>query len=461
MVKYLLTLVLLFSMVISALAKNINSSDNGLIIIIPRGNGVIVDDVSGDITHTSGPNYTSALLNTLNAHYNIKLGDEFYILPDFMSITQMPKAGLQVAYTNCNNYGKTSPSGKALYNPMNYVINYSSLPLINFDELTDATARKDLGGCIPGSDVTKLYATPIKNGDPQNIVLPMINGSAAEVNMANSATLKTLADDIASVINNDQNASGVSFDLENPSLSSTATTNFIGELAQQLALKGKIVAIYDANLAALAPISNQYHNVIALVSLYGMKGYSAPPKVSDYQTFTTDHVVKAYFGGDGKNIPVLFVSPAAATAELYANQETYNPITSTSTSTSTSTKPNDNCADFDSNTSTILSSILNITPSAFWVECVNAENTLGTSQSEYFMAALNSITSGSGSNNKTLIGTVLYNEKPSGFNAINCAKHNKNYKFLYGAKPKICAVNYPENISTHEWDHLSSWAIPN
>jgi len=451
MVKYLLTLVLSFSMAISALAKNINSSDNG--VIIPTGNGVIVDDVSGDITLTSGSNYTSALLNTLNAHYNIKSGDKFYILPDFMSITQMPKAGLQVAYTNCNNYGKTSPSGKALYNPMNYVINDSSLPLINFDELTDATARKDLGGCIPGSDVTKLYATPIKNGDPQNIVLPMINGSAAEVNMANSATLKTLADDIASVINNDPNASGVSFDLENPSLSSTATTNFIGELAQQLALKGKIVAIYDANLAALAPISNQYHNVIALVSLYGMKGYSAPPKVSDYQTFTTDHVVKAYFGGDGKNIPVLFVSPAAATAELYENQETYNP--------STSTKVNDSCANFDSNTSTILTSILNITPSTYLAGCVKVTNPLVTSQSEYFIAALNSITSGSGSNNKTLIGTVLYNEKPSGFNAINCAKHNKNYKFLYGAKPKICAVNYPENISTHEWDHLSSWAIPN
>jgi hypothetical protein len=453
MVKYLLTLVLSFSMALSALAKNINSSDNG--VIIPTGNGVIVDDVSGDITLTSGSTYSSTLLHTLSSNYNIKSVDKFYIMPDFMSITQLPKAGLglKLAYTNCKNYGKTSPSGKALYNPMDYVINYSSLPLINFDELTDTTARKDLGGCVSGNDITKLYASPIKKGYSPYIVLPMINGSAATINTASPAVLKTLADQIASIIINDPNAAGISFDLESPSLTNAATTNFIGELAEQLAKKGKLVAIYDANLLALASISDQYHNVIALVSLYGMKGYSTAPTVKEYQTYTTEHVVKAFFGGNGKNIPVLFVSPAAATSELYVNQETYN-VTGNKTL---------KCADFDSNTTEILTSILKITPSTFLAECVNAKNPNAsvTSQSQYFIAALDSIRAGSGSANKTLIGTLLYNEKPSGFNAINCAKDNKNYKYLYDSKPKTCVVNYPENISINEWKYLSSWEITN
>ncbi|MEQ9618022.1 MAG: alpha/beta hydrolase [Deltaproteobacteria bacterium] len=431
--------------VISFVGANVTNS-------IPTGNGVIVDDVAQDITCDSGGSCTSTLLQTLETSYDAS-GQNFYILADFASINNLPNGSLMTADTAC-------PS-----DPGNSVLNYLSLPLIKESVLS----LPELGTCLPGATVTNIYKNQSKDGE-NRIVLPMINGSADEINNASMGTLIKLADDIADTINNDPNADGVAFDLESPTLSENATTVFIGELAKQLSAEGKYIAIFDPKLQQLAPISTQYNNIIALVALYdyGLNPSAPyePLSVSTYQQHTSNNAVEAYFGGFGKDIPVLFVTPAAATTTLWEHLNVYNTnfpngidpmLSETPVGCSMSSLPVN-----------ILNQFLAAPPNGknpldyYLSQCQRYNNPNSTTQLDYFNASLSAITSGynaSTNKNRKLIGTALYNQKPDGFYGLTCAKNTYSL-FDTPSLYKKCLGFYPESISDSMWSSLKQWSIP-
>lgn len=433
--------------VTSFLAANVTNA-------IPIGNGVIVDDVAQDITCASGgASCSSALLQTLASNY-AGSGENFYIIADFASITNLPSGSLSPAHTECDGSS-----------PLDYVLNYLSLPLIKESVLS----MPELGSCLPGTSVTSVYKNQAANG-LNVIVLPMINGDAGEINSASSDTLMKLADDIADTINNDPNAGGVAFDLESPTLSENATTVFIGELAKQLSAKGKYVAIFDPKLQQLSPISAKYNNIIALTALYdyGLNPSTPyePLTVSAYQTYTSDHAVQAYFGGFGKDIPVLFVTPAAATTTLWEHLNVYNTNFPKGIDPGLSEKPV-SCS-MSSLPVTILKQFLTAPPGGqdpvnyYLSQCQRYNNSNGATQLEYFNASLSAITSGynaSQNPDRKLIGTVLYNQKPSGFYGLTCAKNTYSL-FDTPSLYKKCLGFYPEDITDSIWNSLKQWTIP-
>ncbi len=433
--------------VTSFLATNVMNS-------IPVGNGVIIDDVAQDLTcDSAGTSCTSALLATLASNYD-KSGQNFYILADFASINNLPSGSLSPAQTACDGEPAT-----------NYVLNYLSLPLIKESVLS----APELGTCLPGATVTSIYKTQSANGQ-NRIVLPMINGDAGEINSASTATLMKLADDIADTINNDPNADGVAFDLESPTLSANATTVFIGELAKQLSAKGKYIAIFDPQLQQLTPISAQYNNIIALAALYDYGLNPAAPyeplSVSAYQDHTSQHAVQAYFGGFGKDIPVLFVTPAAATTTLWEHLNVYNTNFPKGIDPMLSETPVS--CDMSSLPASILNKFLTAPPNGknpldyYLSQCQRYNNPNSATQLEYFNASLTAITSGynaSQNPDRILIGTVLYNQKPDGFYGLTCAKNTYSL-FDTPSLYKKCLGFYPESISDSIWDSLKQWTIP-
>src|SRR5690606_13766735 len=83
-------------------------------------------------------------------------------------------------------------------------------------------------------------------------------------------------------------------------------------------------------------------------------------------------------------------------------------------------------------------------------------------QADYLNASLSAITNGyskSTITNKYLVGALLYNQKPTGYYALNCAKDGYN---LYddSKSHKKCLGFYPETISNQEWNSLENWQIP-
>ncbi|TNF65595.1 MAG: hypothetical protein EP298_11665 [Gammaproteobacteria bacterium] len=424
-------------------------------VVLPKGNGVIIDDVAQDMLCNSQKSEChSSLIDDVNQYYKSK-NKTLYIFPDFANIVQLHKSGLSNINDNCD------------LNTNQYVLNYNSLPLIKSSVLS----MPQLGKCISGLTITKLYRN-LDNYSQNRIIMPMINGSAQLLNSANTTQLVQLADIIAKAINDDPNASGVSFDLENPSMSEAVITKFIGPLAAKLKQSNKAVAIFDANLEALASISEQYQNVIALVALYDYGLNPALPynpiRVNRYQQYTQDHAVAAYFGGYGKDIPVLFVSPAAATTTLWENLDVYNSNFTQGVNPGLELTPTE--CDTNNVPDSILNQFLTLadgshSPSAvtnFINACKAYENPHDIKQIDYFNASLKAIILGyqaSENNQKKLLGTVLYNQKPNGFYAIICAKNSYSI-YETPSLYKKCLGFYPETISNAIWQSLSQWDIP-
>ncbi|WP_119344264.1 glycoside hydrolase family 18 protein [Facilibium subflavum] len=419
---------------------------------IAKGNGIIVDDVTQDIICEKGlESCQSHLLNTLTSFYTTT-GQHFYIFPDYANIIQLPTAkSLAIANTNCNA------------NPFDFILNYSALPLIKPNILS----LPELGKCLPGQFVTKFYQSTQTNGQIRHI-LPMFNGSAYAINSASVSTMGQLADAIAQAIINDPNASGVSFDLESPTLSVDAINYFIVPLAQKLMAKNKLVAIFDANLQALSNISEKLPNIIALVALYdyGLNPSSpfAPVPLQQYQDYTTDHAVKGYFGGYGKKIPVMFVTPAAATTTLWQALYWYNQNFVKGPNPELP-YPKEKCS---SNVfpQQVLDAFLILPPDApqqttaleyYQSQCSQYQNPGNASQLDYFNAALKAVSAYKQQTN--FIGVALYNQKPNGFYALTCAK--RGYSIYYTASlHKRCLGFYPEDISPAIWQALKVWDTP-
>ena len=423
---------------------------------IPRGNGVIVDDVARDVRcNEQHRQCHSALVETLNTNLELS-GRNFYIFPDFANIITMPGDKLQPVNDHCSS------------RIQQYVFNYSSLPLIKSSILK----MPALGQCLPGQTVTRVYHQSEKKG-ARRLVLPMVNGSAYELNQASDSELIATASIIARVIIADKDAAGVSFDLEGPTMTARTTRVFVGKLAEKLADKHKFVAVFDPKLRALAPLSRKYHNIIALVALYdyGLNPDQpyAPVSVTQYRQHSGDHAVRAYFGGYGKQVPVMFVTPAAATTTLYENlnvfntnfrhgQPNLNGISQAPRSCSKSNLP-----------VTIVSRFLIDPPGQqhgsaldYFVSRCQRYSNADVSQSQYFHAALQAITHGyqaSSTPNKRLIGTALYNAKPKGFYGLTCAKNAWN-KYYTSSLHKQCLGFYPDAISRDIWQALQQWQRP-
>lgn len=235
-----------------------------------------------------------------------------------------------------------------------------------------------------------------------------------------------------------------------------------------MASKNTIVAIYDAKLKSLAPISSQYQNVIALVSLYdyGLNSLEpyAPISVLDYQNYTAEHAVPVYFGGYGGDIPVMFVAPAAATTTLYKNLDLFNknePKGANPDLKSVSTTCDNN--NFPEYLDTYLKSPKSgeSSLSYYLSQCERYINP-DVKQEQYLNASLNAITTGYESNtnsNKHLVGVLMYNQKPRGFYAVSCAKAAANILATPSLNKK-CLGFYPETISNQEWNDLQNWENP-
>jgi hypothetical protein len=371
-------------------------------VVAPNGDGVMINNVSGDLQATSNPNVFQSKFINQNKSYLLPQSSDatIYLFPDFMSInsgwvnTSTGKVAIDTPYL------ETCPN-----NPPHYkataIVNYYSEPLI---PLWVSSGKNIVGPCINGAQVTAAYKTNGNQGWGENVnveVMPMISGSAHLIHAAltaylNATDAKVAADnkaiekqnatiqkenekngtnipkvplqvvcsaftmskasnakasidslvtDIATVINGDDNASGVSFDLEGPSLGDinindwggkaswkacykVADTYFITQLANALATKNKYVAIFDGNHiypTPAAPNANWPSNVFALDALYdngecNKSNPNAPCTVKNY----TDTTNGTGFLLSYPTVPVMYVVPASATSQLYEKTYLYN-----------------------------------------------------------------------------------------------------------------------------------------
>ncbi|WP_108650630.1 hypothetical protein [Dongshaea marina] len=420
---------------------------------IAAGNGVIIDDVAQDI-HTSGAGFHSTTMDAIKLNYQAD-GKTIYLMPDFASIIQKPGAAPHWANDSCSTHTQE------------FTFNYSSLPLI---KSTVVNRPEILGTCIPGQEITRLYHQSLPKADIK--VLPMFNGSADQLNQWSISTQRQLAEAIATEINSDPYAAGVSFDLEGPGMSDSTIENFIGRISELLQTKGKIVAVFDAKVAALAKVNAKYHNAMALQALYD---FGLDPKhpyraLSESQyKMAAANAVKAYLGGYGAKLPVMFVVPGAATTTLYEHLNLFNQEFAKPEFTLPNVRRTP-CSDPQllGDNQSVLQEFLTKPATAqdesalnyFLSNCKRFDNPNQVNMSQYLTDSLGAIEQEQGQliQGGEIVGALLYNQKPDGFYALTAAKRADSIFYTPSLHKRVLAF-YPESISADEWSALSSFKL--
>tara|TARA_R110000868_G_scaffold8205_7_gene42710 strand:- start:14373 stop:15794 length:1422 start_codon:yes stop_codon:yes gene_type:complete len=445
---------------------------------IPKGDGIIIDDVSSDITCSADTCVSTFITDKPD------LGHLTYIFPDIAYINRpaTTKDGI-------TSIQKTCPVGTN--KPPMQLITYISYPEFKADLL--GGQKTGLGECIAGADVTKTY----KANNPNTRVMPMISGSAYLINTSTDTQIIQTAKTIANAINADPNAAGVSFDLEGPSLGKGDSVKaqvaiakgflFLNTLSAALGDK-KFIAVFDAgallNAAKASSSTNQWPaNAFVLHALYDSGECNKtgtpyePCSVEDY----VEHGANAKgFMVLNPKIPVMFVLPAAATTQLYESIQDFNTnfskIHNILSPEFLAKFGNDNCQvtadqmnlfianDFlaapDNAVETLerWTSKPTIPAQDFYKACRAYTNT-GVDQSQYMTAALTKVDAVKADSN--YIGVGLYNLKPGqpddSFYLTTCAKRYYNNYYgdtkLYGQ----CVGFYPETITPGVWDVYNGW----
>lgn len=444
--------------------------------------GLIIDDVSGDLSCSKGTCTSSGLtlmgegIKAANASNKVATRT-LYIMPDFASFTlnNMVDNPSFPPALSCSS-PKAAP---------NFLFNYMSIPLYNLKVIPDAGAV--IGNCIDPNMVIQSYKTQGKSlGFKEVLLLPMFNGSNDGLKPSNSGTpitsykdkLTAGANKIAQVINGQgvMAADGVAFDIEGSSFDKDSIQYFLLPLAQALEKNNKPVLVFALQYPLLHEITTTPpSNLVAMPALYdyGMSPDSStypfqPLTVETYKTQTSAIINGFLVDPNKKNLPIFYVLSGAGSMELWENRMVYNQALCTSgcdlksikTGAGTGVVQNDNCqvgvAQMPATLSPIIEEFLGGAANfkTFKSGCALFENQNINSMSDYVGAAMETVysieqTKDSSQNFK---GFVVYNAKPQGFFAIACSK--KSAGNLYGTKPKACGGLYPEGIDASTWSTI-------
>ncbi|MDF1796480.1 MAG: hypothetical protein P1U63_08100 [Coxiellaceae bacterium] len=429
---------------------------------LAKGNGIILFNQDGDIHCDINNNCTSDFFTALKTNYHMKQ-EVFYIFPDFAYINQMPGAyGSQHSVNNtCTHRG-------------NYILSYYAVPIIPPQLLNDYSQNSNEAECLSGQEITGLYHQNPPSGK-QVKVLPVFRFSDIRDSMNHATTehVNQLTTHIATVINNDANASGVAIDIEDQTQHIDKQMTLITALVQQLAVTNKLVAIFNPQyleVNQLTSLSNQYHNLVVILPLYDnqqdSRNLTTPLTIDQYGSNTTE-VLRSYFLRYGGKVPMMFALPGAATLSIYEHINVYNknlravlPIPPLESS---------NCLTQDIDAIPLeqfLATIPSppnqqITTDHYLSQCSRYANSV--TQQEYFSTALSAITSEFNSFVKDhknsipdVVGVILYQHQPIGSSALKCAK-NIDSDFN---RPRQCFGYYPETIKPDIWQALSAWELP-
>ena len=304
---------------LSLLASSLLLASLSVQAAIPKGDGIILNDVSDLLVDSgaSGYQFTETTMTYLS-YPTIK-----YLFPDFMAM--LP--GL--AKTQSNTLVQSScPTGSKAPLP-------TALSFVAYNQLK-TTDTADFGPeCLTASQLL----TIMHNVNPNAHIMPMIDGSAAGINdMTDTSKVTNMAMLIANAINQEPYAAGVSFDLEGPSLNGSHSAQlFISTLANALLKQKKYVAIFDGTtvMTALQQAGTLPANVFALHALYdagtcNIHNPHDPCTPAQYQTNGAT--------AGSPTFPTMEVIPAAGTTRLYEKKIIVNKIVNT-TPAPTATNP--------------------------------------------------------------------------------------------------------------------------
>ncbi|RTL10761.1 MAG: hypothetical protein EKK54_09950 [Neisseriaceae bacterium] len=442
------------------------------------GNGIINYSVATDVYYGS-QNQAPSLKIDMQNYPNAKLK---YVFPAIGYITPDGKNSNIVNPLSNNTNNCNSPAGS--------VIDYMAQPQIKQSFFKDNGVTTPLGPCVNGSDATAYYkGLGLK-------VVPLFEysddlNSALTTNSTN--TVMQIADNIASIINQDHNTIGVAIDNEKAlsQVSSDVELAFFGELAKQLNAAGNHLFVFDAPTTVQTIYNQGVHingsvnvsippqqNVVELDPLYDQEsipqGSYGPVGIDQYTT-DTNKEVQNYFAIESRP-PVMFVAPSSSTDTIWDSVQQYdlqsskttvnNPTTSTdigncSESPAINSGSVDNVAlanflcDNESCTATSTNKI--ITDFLAPKNCVAFKNT--TSMQQFMTNALSAITKYTPANDPRYLGTTMYAWRIDAFNDIACAVHYYSQDFesdLY----KQCNQTFPAKISDTAWSTFANWNPP-
>ncbi len=461
-----------FLAAILAIISTISMADNEAI-------GLIIDDVSGDLSLSNGSYRSQGLtlmgqgIKAANASEKVKTRS-LYIMPDFASFTlknlvENPSYGPALSCSST----KAAPA---------FLFNYMSIPLYNLKVIPDAGSV--IGNCIDPNFIIQSYKSQGQSlGFKEVLVLPMFNGSNDALKPKNAGLpvaeykdkLTAGAEKIAAVINGEGAvaADGVAFDIESPSFDQTSIEYFLLPLAEALNKTNKPVLVFALQYPLLHAITSKPPaNLMAMPALYdyGMSPDSStypyqPLTVQTYKTQTTAIINGFLVDPNKKNLPIFYVLSGAASMELWEKNMVYNQslcpkgcsLKSIKTGAGTGVVQQNNCQVGSTEMPAALSPIIKEFVGGkdnfknFRTDCASYLNQNINSMADYVGAAIETVYSieQTKESSQNFKGFVVYNDKPQGFYAITCSK--KAPGNLYGTTPKACGALYPEGIDVDTW----------
>ena len=433
-----------------------------------KGNGIYNYSVATDYYYgNQSPSLQPSLKTDLNQYKTTNIS---YVFPVFGYLD----ADRNGALPDPSSFSLTCSPGQVV------VFNYYANPLMKSTAVPGVD--KALGGCVDGMDVTAYYNTFIKH------TVPTVEYSSSFINAISAPNLEPvlikIADNIASVINNDPNAYGVAFDNE-PSINSVSKVYgfayekaFFGEIALQLSKQNKFLFLFDANATGIDLFKNGYtgsavKNIILLQPLYDLEDTSAyemgPVSLTTY-TKDAQQQIQSYLA-DANSPPVMFMIPASATDTIWNSLQGYDmaatvppkpiqPYINPTSLSNPSTCDSSDASKAGTIANTVLSSLLTDSQGSQVNPATNINNFLGkdncvkytNSQSliNYFDAVLTAIKTSTASTNNRYLGNTLYAWRIKSQNDISAGSHYYN---VYGDSSlyKINTQVFPSNIEDKIW----------
>lgn len=488
-----ITSLLLLSITIGVGACNngtntLNNSGNdtsNLIDAAAKGNGVWNYSVATDYYYGMQQESPSLWYDLTQQYHTSSIQ---FVFPQFPTLSVAMNGIFDPSATGA--FSTTCPTAMNQKAPLTEMFNYYALPQLNSYIVNGVDTY--LGNCVAGGDVTAYYASFISHVVP---VIDVSQGFNAALANASNATILSIADHVAAIINNDQHAYGVSFDNE-PAInllgaySGTATAKgyaiesmFYGEIALQLAKQKKYLFLFDANATGISLYTSGYNgsalnNIVLQQYLYDLDTTESatpagPVSLESYTTLVDKQAMNDLSADNGSKPPLRFVLPASATSTMWDYAQGYNMVSSESAYINQTTLSNP-AACLITPATTIgtidngalglfLCSADGICPgnstnpniAAFLnnSNCVNYTNP--TKLLAYFSSSLQSVKS-AGVNNTRYLGSDLYTWNIQAFPEINASK---GYYNQYGESDlyKLTTQVFPAEITPSIWASFLLW----
>lgn len=488
-----ITSLLLFSLIVGIGACNngtsvstaaINDTSN-LIDPVAKGNGVWNYSVATDYYYGMQQESPSLWYNLTRQYHTSSIQ---FVFPQFPTLSVAVNGVFDPDATGA--FSTTCPISENQKAPLTEMFNYYALPQLNSYIVNGVDTY--LGNCVAGGEITAYYASFVSH------VVPVIDVSQefnADLATASNATILSIADHVAAIINNDSHAYGVSFDNE-PAInllgadSGAATPKgyaiermFYGEIALQLAKQKKYLFLFDANATGISLYTNGYNgsalnNIILQQYLYDLDTTesatpSGPVSLESYTTLVEKQAVNDLSAANGSQPPLRFVLPASATSTMWDYAQGYNMVSSESVYINQTTlsdpaacliTPATAIGTIDNGAlGLFLCSVDGICPgnstnpniAAFLnnSNCVNYTNP--TKLLAYFNASLQSVKN-AGVNNSRYLGSDLYTWNIQAFPEINASK---GYYNQYGESDlyKLTTQVFPAEITPSVWSAFLLW----